>query len=116
MPGECFCVADVVAVVGISAVDDGVPGIQHTGQLLDHGSGVPTGRNHHPHRPGCGQPLGQLFHRSCAGGTFVGERLDGIRIRIVDDAFVPVANQPPNQVGPHPAQTDHSYLHGASPC
>mgnify|MGYP003693836007 CR=1 FL=1 len=47
-----------------------------------------------------------------AGGTLALELLDGIGIHVEDNTFVPVAHQTANDVGTHPAQTDHSQLHG----
>ena len=61
---------------------------------------------------GRSQLADKFLQREAAGRTLTLELLDGIGIHIEDDTFVPVAHQTANDIGTHPAQTDHSQLHG----
>ena len=45
------------------------------------------------------------------GRSLTGHRLDGVRVVVVHDAFVPVVGHAAGDVRAHPAQADHSQLH-----
>jgi hypothetical protein len=102
--------ADVVAVVGVAAVDDHVAGVHQPGQLVHDLAGDP-GRDHHPGRPGRLQPGHQVGQGAGPGRALAGQLLDGGLVVVVDHALVAGALQPPDQVGAHPAESDHAKLH-----
>src|SRR5262249_2048808 len=108
---ERRCAVDVVAVVAVAAVDDDVAAVHQLGELV-HDSARDRRRDHHPGRAGGFQLLDELGERGCADGTFALELRHGGGIDVVDDALVPVPHQPPDDVGAHPAESDHSKLHG----
>ena len=80
---------EVVAVVGVAAVDHDVAGLECVGQPFDHRLGDRARRHHHPHDPRRGHLLGQFGHRVHPGRPFLtGQRLDGGRVVVVHDALM----------------------------
>ena len=106
--------ADVIAVVGVAAVDDDVVGVEQRrerGQhLIDEGR-----RNHQPDRTRSHQRGDQLLQRGRAGGALRRQPIDGGRLHVVDDAGVITAHQPAHHVGPHASESDHTDLHFLAP-
>ncbi len=109
---ELLRVANVVVVVGVAAVDDRVAGLEHLGQRLDRLVGDLAGGNHHPGRARLLELGGEVRKRLGPDRAVCGERLHRVGADVVADAVVPVADQPPNHAGAHPAEPDHSELHG----
>ena len=103
--------ADVVAVVGVAAVDDRVAGLEHGGHVLDRLLGDLAGRDHHPDRARRAQLRGQLLQRGGALGALAGQLGDRVGVDVVGDDLVAVAHQPARHVGAHPAEADDSQLH-----
>ena len=54
----------------------------------------------------------EVVERVGAGRPLAGERGDGVRVDVEDDALVAVAHQAPHEVRSHPSESDHSELHG----
>jgi hypothetical protein len=104
---------DVVAVVNVAAVDDDVSGLHPIGELIDDATSD-RGRDHDPGDARPPERLDELVERGGAGGALVLERLHRTWIQVIDDTIVPVTHQPADDVRAHPAQPDHSELHGYS--
>ena len=102
--------ADVVAVVGVAAVDDDVALVEERGDLVDDLPGD-AGRDHHPDGPRLLELADELLQRRAAGRALILELLDRLGVDVEDHALVSVAHQPPHDVGAHPTQPDHSQLH-----
>ena len=102
--------ANVVTVVRIAAVDDDIA-VLHGRRQVFHDR-IDRGRGHHD--PG-GAWLGKLRHeilgRVGAGRAVLLQASHGGGIGVIDDARMPVAHEPPDHVGAHAPQTDHSKLH-----
>jgi hypothetical protein len=89
--------------------------IEHIGDLVDGLFRDLAGRHHHPDGAGLVELLGELGERRGPRGALARQRLDRIRVDVVDHALVAAAHQPPDDVGSHPAEADHSELcHRAS--
>jgi hypothetical protein len=101
---------DVVAVVGVAAVDDRVAGLHQPGELVDGVLDVAR-RDHDPGVPGSVQLGDEVGERIGARGPLAGEPGDGIGADVVDHALVAVPHQPANHVRAHPAEADHPELH-----
>ena len=108
--GQFLRAANVVDVIGISAVDDAVVSLKSRCEFL-HAALHSRGRNHEPGGARRSQPGDELFHRSRADRALLYQCLHILGVAIVDDAFVIVAEQAQNHVRAHPAESDHSYLH-----
>ena len=106
-------VADVVVVVGVAAVDDHVAGLEHLGERRGSSSSVisPAGTITQTAR-GFSSFGANSVERGRAVGAVGLERRDGVREDVVADAAVPVAHEPPDDAGAHPAEPDHPELHG----
>ncbi len=102
--------AHIVAVVGVAAVDDDVPGLQHLGHLVDDIAGEARG-DHEPDRTRCLELARHVGERLRTRRALAGERGHGIRIHVVDDAFVPVVHEAAHDVRAHSSESDHSQLH-----
>ena len=50
----------------------------------------------------------EVVERVGAGRALAGELLDRVGVDVVDDAVVPVAHQPPDEVRAHPPESDHA--------
>ena len=102
--------ADVIAVVGVAAVDHSVAGLEHVATAWTVLSVISPGRDHHPDRPWGASCAGQLRERGGGGGPFAGELFDRAGVDVVDDAPVAVAHQAPGDVRAHPAEADDAKL------
>ena len=101
---------DVVAVVGVAAVDDDVAGLEVLLQLGD--LAVDKCRRHHdPHRPRLRELADEVLDRRRARRAFGRERRHDIGAHVVPDAFVAVTHEATYEVRPHPAESDHAELH-----
>jgi hypothetical protein len=99
---------DVVAVGGVAAVNDDVVRLQVPQEGIDGGLCDLAGGHHDPHRAGPGQLRHQVGRGVRADGALSGQGAYGLWPDVVDGALVPVAHQPPHQVGAHAAQPDHT--------
>ena len=109
--GASLGVPDVVAVVGVATIDDGVTFFQQGTDLADHDVGDLPGRNHDPDvaRPvELGDELFQTVRSDGAIGHQFGDRC---RVGVIDDGAVSVLHDSADDVRPHPPETDHSQLH-----
>src|SRR6185503_3902695 len=109
-PLQLGAAPDIVAVVGVSAVDHDVAGFADRRELrqglIDRG-----GRHHQPDAPRAAQPGHEIFGRGRPGGALVNEIPDGLLAHVVDHAFVAALRQAPDHVAAHAAQPDHAQLH-----
>jgi hypothetical protein len=101
---------DVVQVVRVAAVDHHIVGLQQRDQLVQ-GLLHDPGRHHDPDVAGLlqlGDELGEAVrtHRAIRFQT-----LDRVGVHVIGDAAVAVAHQPADEVGAHPAESDHPQLH-----
>jgi glucose-6-phosphate 1-dehydrogenase len=110
--GELARPADVVAVVGVAAIDHGVARFQDGCRLIDGGLGDVARRDHHPDRPRGAQLRGHLLQGGGAIRPVRGERLDRLGVDVVDDAAVSFAHQAAHDPGAHAAQPDDADLGG----
>src|SRR5215218_2173510 len=106
--------ADVVAVVGVAAVDDRVPLLQHRGHVLNRLLGDLPRRDHHPDRARRAQLRGHLLQRGGTGRAIALQLGDGVRVEVVGDDLVAVAHQAPGHVRSHSAEADDSEFHETS--
>ena len=106
---EVLGAMDVVAVVAVAAVDDGIPGLQASGEVVDGPPGERR-RDHDPRRPRRPQPRDELVERPGADRPLLLEPAHGVGIDVEYDTLVPMTHQPAHQVGAHPAQADHAQL------
>ena len=103
--------ADVVAVVGVAAVDHDVAGLEQLGERVD--------------RPSVMSPAGTISHTARGFASFATKSASDAHrsapssssavtasVDVGHDALVAVAQQPADHVGAHPAEADHSELHG----
>ena len=102
---------DVVAVVGVAAVDDHVAGLQPLAQVAHGLLGDLAGRDHHPDGPRLVKLLDELVERAGAGRTLRLELLDRPRVDVEDDALVTGGQEPADEVRAHPSEPDHPQLH-----
>src|SRR5262249_41395848 len=102
--GELTGAADRIAVEGIAALDDQVAALEERPQGRD-GLLRRVARGHHAPRDA----------RRGQGGGEIGERGDLRNLRVVVEAdhLVPVLAEALRHVPAHPAQPDHSDLHGS---
>ena len=102
--------AQVVVVVRIAAVDDGVTGAEQGRQIvqhaIDHG-----GRHHEPDGARQGEGSGETLQRGAARCAQVHQPLDGVGTLVVHHQGVPAVQQTGAHAGPHASQTNHSELH-----
>ena len=95
--------ADVVAVVGVAAVDDRVAGLEHRGDGVDGLLGDLAGRDHDPDRARRAQLRGQVLQRGGTLGSLTGQLRDRVGVDVVGDDLVAVAHQAPGHVRSHSA-------------
>jgi hypothetical protein len=107
---EFFGPADVVDVVGVSAVDEDVARLQQ-GQEVGDGL-VHDGRgDHQPDGPRLVQLLHEVRQRGSPQGVFLDQVFHRFGRLVEDHASMAGLEQPPHHVRAHPAQSDHSQLH-----
>ena len=105
--------ADVVAVVGVAAVDQHIAPGEQWRELTDHR--VDDCRGYHdPHDA----RVRQRFHEFRGGGRAAHagdcDRLDVRGGVVVGHALVSALLQAPHHVGAHATESDHSYAHGSN--
>src|SRR5262249_43818073 len=101
---------DVVAVVRVATVDDDVAGLETRHELLGRRFDESSG-NHDPHRSRLLELRAEVAERVRTDRALALELFHHRGLAAVTHTLVPIANQPPHQVGTHPAETDHSKLH-----
>ena len=104
---------DVVAVVGVPAVDHDVARLHGRRDLVDDRAGD-AGGHHHPRGPGRPELRHHVLDRRGGHGPLGLELRDRLRAHVRDDDLVPVAHQPARQVGAHAPQSNHAELHRVS--
>ncbi len=114
---EAFGAADVVAVVGVAAVDDDVAG-RDAGQQFPQQVIHRAGGHHQPDGARPRHPGHQFGDRRRADGI-AAARGDDVRhhgrLSRVDHARMSLSREAPDHVGPHATEADHSELHCDSP-
>ena len=108
-------VLDVVAVVRVATVDQGVVVLEELLELVDHLLHE-AGRHHDPDVARALHLRDQVCHRGGADCALGDEVIDGLRVDVEDDAGVAIAHQATDKVRAHPAEADHSELHGVCCC
>src|SRR2546425_8408675 len=107
-----FGAPDIVNVIGISAVNQDVALREFRRKLrnraVHHGGG-----DHQPDRARRLEFLHEFVERAGGGRAFTSHLFHRVRAAIEDNALVAAAHQPAHHVGSHPAETDHSELHGS---
>ena len=110
---QALCPGDVVAVVGVPPVDHRVIGLQQRHERSSVESTIAAGSISHTARG-----LSSLATRSSSDAAPVAPSpatsLDHVGVHVVNDAAMPVTDEPPDQVGPHPAESNHAQLHGCA--
>jgi hypothetical protein len=101
---------DVVAVVAVAPVDDGVAGSHARGELFDGPAGRACG-DHHPDGARFGQLGDQPVDRVGTSNAAADDLSDGGRADVIDDAAMAVFGKAPDQARSHAPQTDHAELH-----
>ncbi len=101
-------------VVGVTPVDDHVPGGEEAGQGGDGVVGRLAGRHHHPGHPGRFEGRRQLLQGGDGGGSEGGGTRTGVLAQVEGHDLVSVLDQPLGHVGAHLAESDHCDLHGCS--
>ena len=102
---------DVIAVVGVPAVNDDVAAVHVGRQVVDRRAGDLAGGHHHPGGPRLGQLPDEVGHRCRPGRPLLLQRADGLRVHVEDHAGVAVAHEAANDARTHPAEPDHAQLH-----
>jgi hypothetical protein len=106
--------ADVIVVVGVSAIDQHVAPAEQRAQLGDHR--IDQCRRHHdPHGPRRRESAHQLRR---AGGRLRAVRGDRAHRRggaVVRHALMAGLQQPTHHVGAHAPESDHPYAHCLAP-
>jgi hypothetical protein len=102
--------AQVVAVVGVAPVDDGVVGLQQRRQPRD-GVVHERGRDHDADAARRRQEPDELLQRAGARAPLPREPGDGVGTDVVDDAVVARAHEAAHHVGAHASKSDHAHLH-----
>jgi hypothetical protein len=108
--GERLRPANVVVIVRVATVDDGIVGFEQGREFVK--GGVDDGRRHHdPDRARLlelGDQVGDRSGRRRASLRQVERRL---WMNIEDHALLAGAEAATNHVGPHPSESDHSEFH-----
>ena len=101
---------DVVDVVGVPPIDDGVVGLHPRGQVLQ--CAVHDGGRHHQPRGARLRERGRKFiERGGADGALLDQPVHRLAVSVVDDAVMSPAYQAADHIGAHPAESDHAELH-----
>ncbi len=98
---EGFRAANVVFVIRIAAVDEGVAWLEEVGQLIDHRFGGLAGGHHQPCDARLGQEFDETFDVGCAFDAFFFELGDGRRVQIEGDDLVTALRQTARHVAAH---------------
>jgi len=105
------CTGDVVAVVGVAAVDDRVVRVEELGQLIEGGL-YDGGRQHEPSGPWPIQLRHQVAKRAGGDRALALQLPYCAFVEVIDHTVVAVAHEPAHEVRAHPAESDHAELHG----
>src|SRR5438132_13680277 len=112
--GESGRAVDVVAVVGVPAVDDDVAALEVGDEALERR--IDDGRRYHqPDDPWLRELLDEGVQCGCAARTLTHERLHGGCRYVVHHAGVPAADETTHHVRSHATQPDHADLHRCLP-
>jgi len=95
--------ADIILVIRVAAVDDGVAGLHETGELGYGLVGGGSGGDHDPGGARLGELRNEILHRRGAGCAFAGERADVGRVQIEHRALMTMAHQAAYHVSAHPS-------------
>ena len=101
------CASNVVAIVRIAAIYDGVTGLQQRCQVGQQRVD-PTGRHHQPDHPRPAQVRNHLLQGCGACGTCLQQTLDGSLLPVVDHTGMASDQEAPNHAVAHAAQPDHA--------
>ena len=101
---------DVVGIVRVAAVDDGVARCKMCAEVVDHGTGH-AGGNHQPHGARWRQLRDEVGNRARTDGPRRGEGIDGGCAVVVHDALVAGMHAAAHEVRAHAAESDHPELH-----
>jgi hypothetical protein len=93
--------------------DDRVARLQERGEIVDDFARQ-RGRHHQPDRARAVELVDEILQRVRPDGALALELVDRAEVDVVDDAFVAFAQEPAHDVGAHPAEADHSELHGVN--
>src|SRR5262249_23345149 len=110
---EFLGAANVVDIVGVSAIDEDVACLEVGRQV---GDGFVDGRrgNHQPHCPRLFELFQEVRKRSCSHCAFLRQFAHRFRRQIEDNAVVPLLDQTSRHVGAHSSESYHSKLHKRS--
>ena len=108
---ELLGAANVVDVVGIAAVNQDVATLE-MGQQIGDGVVYRAGRHHQPNGAWLCELLGELRQRSRADGLFLHQLRHRLCRPIEHDALMAALQQAAHHIPAHPAEADHSELHG----
>ena len=107
--GDVLRATDVVDVIGIAAVDDGVAFFEKREEFIDRGIHGRR-RNHEPDRAWAFEFGNKIRERCGADGAFLHEGINGGLGAVEDGGFVTVAKEAEDHVGAHAAEADHAEL------
>ncbi len=105
---------DVVAIIGIAAVDDDVVRLKPRRELHDGVVRRIARREHHPDRPRPSQDIRDLRERLGRFCAVLRELGYGRGIPVINDALVAIPHQPARDVGAHPSKPDNPDFHPAA--
>src|SRR6516225_2906291 len=112
MGRELAGTSDIVLPERVAAIDDRVPALELTGELVDRRFRRCARRQHDPNRA---RGIEGADHLGEVGGNaraVVGERAARLRIAVVNDARVALPQETTHDIGPHAAEPNHADLHG----
>ena len=98
---------EIVAVVGVAAVDDRVIWLEQLGELVHRALDV-AGWHHDPDVARALELLNELRETGGRDGSLSSERRDRLGGDVEHNALVPGPHQAAHEVGPHTTQSDHS--------
>jgi hypothetical protein len=108
--GEGLGAANVVLIVGVAAVDDGVAGFEQSLRVLMVSSvGAPAGSMTQTAR-GLARPATRAGKSATPGGALA-QGVDEGGIAVVNNGGVPVEHQAPRNIAAHAAQSNNPELH-----
>ena len=102
--------ANVVAVVGVTTIDDCVAFFKSVGNFLDNRIGDLAGGNHDPGVARTVQLLDEFRDAVGADSAILDEVCNGSRVRVIHNCAVSVAHDATDNVGAHAPKADHSQL------
>ena len=111
---EFLGAANIVDVIGIAAVDQDVAALE-MGQQIGDDIVHHAGRHHQPDRARLGEFLDEVRQRRGADGLLLHQLRHRVCRSVVHHALVAALQKAAHHVPAHPAEADHSKLHGFSP-